>query len=675
MRSVSCTLTGLVLCLLAAAVPLKAGDDKFEFENITDRDWAVQTDESLGIFDAVVLFEKWIADERKVTSDGSVYSLYRRIRILKESGRSFADIELPILDADQIIEDIKGHTVLRDGTVIELKKDHIFEQTVAKFGRDKVKQTRLSLPGLTDDCIIEYIVRIRIKFFANEWVIQDKIPVLFAQKRWYFAKFDLPTFAIGYSVRELAAHLFPNYLWQNCGRDVSATVFPDRNKPEGLLMEANNIPPFKEEPYSLPGDYLRARTLTYYSTNEGHQQYWVNRSDTVAKYLNEYAKKDKRLKELIPQFDTIADTLARIDAVYNWCQTNLTNLSYQDLYDNKGTDKEKKRTPKDIDNVDDVLKNGYGWSSDINKTFWALLRLMGFDAYIVYYKDRSEDFFVPNAKFWQFDLSVVAVKFPGADYVFYHPGNPCLPSRVLPWYAEGTDGLMPGAEVPIFGFPFSEHSASQTDRVFELSVSEDQEVIGSMTSRSTGHDAYRLRRKLYDISDADRVKKLKEYYEGELTAATPDSLAWSGLENLNDTVRVTARLGFPDLDLQGKRIMLKPLDYASTFKNPFLATERKNAILFNYAGTVAETVRLTMPDGYAVEALPADSTFKNGAGICSVSFSQEGDQLVTTRTFTLGYPFWKVDYYPTVRELFQARQEMSDRLLVLQRAETSSAQN
>ena len=88
----------LVLIVLAFAANgfARRGGTKFEFDEVTDRDWAVCEDSAKGIHDAVMIFEKVTQNDENLQNQKCYRTEYYRIRILSEKGREWADVNLPL---------------------------------------------------------------------------------------------------------------------------------------------------------------------------------------------------------------------------------------------------------------------------------------------------------------------------------------------------------------------------------------------------------------------------------------------------------------------------------------------------------------------------------------------------------------------------------------------------
>lgn len=667
------TLLTLIAVLLGLAGPAALADDrKFEFEEITAEDWAVQEDEGRKIFDAAVIFEKWIADEtehqRKCT-----YWLYRRIRVLRESGKDWADVEVPILELDQKIKELEGRTVLPDGSIIPLVDDQVHEHTVIKTRGEKVKQYRFSLPGVTDDCILEYILKIETENEQPLWAVQKSIPVLYGKKIWYYGGVQLHISAFLHSqakdivelIEKLIEKSSPNYLWLNCGAGVQTTLMPSAERPEYVVLEVFNLGPFREEVHSLPPTYLKARNVTYYATTDPPISFWSELSQELLDVLNTYKKKDKRLKKKVSRLSVLPAVPQRIDAAYSYVQDSLINVSYHDLIEHEGTPKETKKEPKVHESIDETLKDGYGSNIELNILFWALLQELNVNAKFAFFVDRRENILVTQAKYWQFDRTAIIVPRATTGFDIYVPGDPFVPAGVAPWFAEGTDMLILDGQEVFEMAPFSASELSATDCTYDLEISEDGEVFGHLTELSFGHDAYRYRYSLHDKEGADRLAELKETVTSSLNGAELDSIACRGLDSHRDTLTITAELAYPEIDLLTNRVLLKPFDYAHNLDNPFTAGSREFAIMFDYASSLTERLHFTLPGDWQVEALPADTMFSNQIGFCKMSFAADGDRLSVTRTFTLNHPFWMQEAYPQVQQLFSTRQHFQNTVVVL----------
>jgi transglutaminase-like putative cysteine protease len=662
----------IAACLLMTGSALGGYISPFVWEPVTDADWAITADSARGIHEAAMIFERVHVDdgelrrftERELKRYRSYRSIYRRVRILNTAGRKWGDVDVPIFHDEQKIESIQGRTILRDGTVILLQPDQIHEKEVIKTDDEKYKQTSFSLPGVTDDCIVEYIIVCKAPYSSIEWLVQKNIPLLKFSYQWKLAEIEMTQeFLDFYRSSPILDFTTPNYLWINSKARQTITPLPDKEKPKELLFEAKNLPPFEEEPHPMPDNCLKDQLLCYYGNDASPARYWGAWSNAFGAVAKEFCTKNERLREKIKAFDSLADNTAKIKAAYAWIIENITNLSYLDLHDKK--DPNKKVEPKPISSADDVIKLGYGFRDDIDLLFWGMLRAMNIDAKYVYAKDRFGSLFVEKAKYPQFDRSAVGVKQAPFGYKFYTPGLYLTPDNMVPWYLEGVTAIMADADEYLVTIPFSPAATTHVTSRADYEFTDDMGLIGRLRLELTGQEARTCRIGLYDEDSTEHFEILKNGIDDTYPQAEFDSIDYEHADSIYQPFILSLKAKFPSVTPMSGRILFKPCDYLADAANKFIKTERTGPVLFRYAETLEETADFRMPNGWRVEALPGDSAYSNKVGRCEVKFTPSDSGFTVSRSFTLTGPFWLTDDYSWVRRLYQARREMSSRVVVL----------
>ena len=89
-----------------------------------------------------------------------IFNHYLRIKVFTERGResqSKIDIEFGKFGSRETkIQDIAARTIKADGTIVQLKKEDVFERTIVKVSGAKVKAKSFAMPAVEAGCIIEY---------------------------------------------------------------------------------------------------------------------------------------------------------------------------------------------------------------------------------------------------------------------------------------------------------------------------------------------------------------------------------------------------------------------------------------------------------------------------------------------------------------------------------------
>jgi hypothetical protein len=93
-----------------------------------------------------------------VDDEKSFQTEYYRIKILKDEGRRFADVEIPYVPKVLEVSEIKARKVRPDGTAAEFQGE-IFDRFIIKSRHFKYQAKQLNLPDVHPGDIIEYSYR------------------------------------------------------------------------------------------------------------------------------------------------------------------------------------------------------------------------------------------------------------------------------------------------------------------------------------------------------------------------------------------------------------------------------------------------------------------------------------------------------------------------------------
>ncbi len=647
MRASKIIILVLSILLIAGSLLAKSKTDNFKWEPITQADWDVQADSSLGIKDAAMIFEKIRMDDRDMIKNKCYYSVYRRLRILTEDGREYGDINIPVFDVDQKILNVRARTIRKNGDTTYLSADQIIEKEVFKSRKLKVKQKSFSIPGLSDDCIVEYRCKLKTPNHVGYWGIQKDIPLLHGELNWhiYYGK-GMSKLQFQY----MSSVYAPNYLslCMFADHDVEVERLPNLKETTQLKFTIDSIKAFESEPYSLPENALKGQLHYYYTEVGTSSSFWGDYSDIFPKWIDGYIGKTKRIKKIVKTFENLATEEEKIRAAYDWVNDSLTNLTFIET-------KKKIKSGK-YKNADKAIKSGYSKRRGISYIFLDMLREMNIDAKICWVVDRDEAVFVPDAKYWQFNRMLVTFKGINSERKFYAPGEFQMPFGQVPWYNEGITALLGGALKQIYiAIPFSKPFQNSVKRSIEISISDEFDVTSLVHEKLIGHQARSLRYILNNLNESEYITEIKEYIKTNDFDNEIDDITYGNIDSYKEPLELHYSLTFPNIenDLMGDRILLKPVAYMEDFANPFLDDERIEAVMFNYAFEDHENVILELPDEMKIEALPEDIMIETPVGKCGVSCAQVGNKLTVQRIFTLKQPYYLAKNYQAVKDFFQ----------------------
>lgn len=307
-------LTFRLLILLALTLPCFAAVD---WPPITPEEQALKDVPQQPGAPAVILYREQIEDDDQ-QHDAFVYE---RIKILTEAGRRHANIVLPYRREYVTLGNLTGRTVHADGTVIPFDGQS-FDKMIQKSHGIRVRAKSFTLPDAQVGSILEYRYTVRFeadRAFSPQWLVQLDL----FQKKAVF-KFT-PT------------QRFLVFSHDRVGKGVAWTTYlPKQYQPQErdsvtshwIELDAENIPPFVEEPHMPPLSTLQWRVDFYYRLGEKEEAYWKDEgkfwNEDVEHFLGHKSGVDKVVAEITAPGDTPGAMTRKIYAYV----TKLENRSY-----------------------------------------------------------------------------------------------------------------------------------------------------------------------------------------------------------------------------------------------------------------------------------------------------------------------------------------------------------
>src|SRR5437016_2256618 len=191
------------IAIILAATIASAGDkssDKLEgWMPITEQDRQVKDIPGNPGAPAIQLYYSYYKDE-----DAGFLFVYRRIKILRDSGKKYADAEIelgPQFSFSRFqasLRELKARTIHPDGSIVEFK-DKVFEKTVYKRRGVKIAVKAFTFPEVTIGSIVEYHCTLLLPFhivsIVSEWPIQSDLYTVKGRFRFRAAQtvVDVPT--------------------------------------------------------------------------------------------------------------------------------------------------------------------------------------------------------------------------------------------------------------------------------------------------------------------------------------------------------------------------------------------------------------------------------------------------------------------------------------------------
>ncbi|HWZ46490.1 MAG TPA: DUF3857 domain-containing protein [Candidatus Saccharimonadales bacterium] len=632
-------LNAAVVCLLAVAM---AGMEKPEgWLPIAPEDQQIKDVPGYPGSQAVQLYYSYYRDDndRFVTE-------YRRIKILKDGGRQYADFEVPVPSGSTLAE-FAARTVHPDGSIVDLKEKP-FEKTVRKARGIKFLARTFTMPAVTAGSIVEY----RIKLVWNShwvtdsvWELQSELYTVKARFRFRAVQGFVETFTdfSGDFPRSRVAYAYLNKI---------GAQDPQKKKDNLVELEVENVPPFFREDFMPPEDDFKPIVIFYYGAQEiaSPDKFW----DWLGKLWPEVTEKfigdRKEVRELAARATAgETDPEKQLRKLYAAAQ-QIRNLSYE----RERTDVEMKRENlKSNRSVADVIEHGYGTANDINRLFAALARAGGYEASILQVADRRQHSFnklilTP----WQLVSEAVAVRIGGRE-VLLDPGTRHCPYGILPWTKSAATALKLGKKSSDFVTTSGTENA-QVKRTANVTLAADGSIKGEIKVELNGQDALDTRNEVLSTDDAGRRKAFEELVKTWLPEGAVVKLQEAqGWDSSGGPLTGAFTIEIADFaSATPSRLVVPALLFQALKTRIFQNEQRRYPIVFSWPFTETDDVTIKLPDGYMLEAPP----YRRKSGLSyagyEISSTLQENQLTTRRSLRLDTASFPPEKYYELKGFF-----------------------
>ncbi len=572
-----------------------------------------------------------------------IFSHYIRIKVFTERGKeSQSKIDITFFGRNRIV-DIAGRTIKTDGSIVELKKDAVFDRTIAQVGGQKLKAKSFAMPSVEPGVIIEYRWREVRPFQLADNVrlhFQRDIPV-------QFVKYSLKPLrtTIGYSSLGMATRVF------------NGEPSPLVKEKDGFFSTTmSNMPAFHEESRMPPEDQVRTWMFVFYSSEKllPPQEYWPKLGRDMSDVFKSRIKVNDDVKRAATAAIGDAGTPAlKLQRLFEFCRTKIKNTQSS----GSGLTEADREKLKANESPADTLKRGIGHGGDINYLFTALAIAAGLEARLAMLADRGDTFFDPGFTHSYFLRNYsVAVKV-GAEWRFFDPGTPYIPFGMLRWQEEGQQALICDAKTAGFvSTPITPPEKSVEKRTATLKLSEDGTIEGDVRIEYTGHLAVGKKQENDDDSPEQQEQTLRDSVKKRISTAELSNIK---IENATDPgtlfvysfhVRVP---GYASRT--GKRLFLQPAFFERGAGALFSAGQRKHPIYFHYPWMEDDTVTIELPAGFALDNADQPAPLRS-ANVCdykvNIRVVGKNEALEYKRTLAFSGMWFPQTSYSGLKQLF-----------------------
>jgi hypothetical protein len=601
-----------------------------------------------------IFWEVRVKDELDGEIPRTVLTHHIRIKIFNDRGReSESTIDIPYLSNNKI-KDIAGRTIKADGSIVELKKDSVFEREIVRASGIKIKAKSFAMPAVEPGAIIEY-----------RWT-EIRGDQLASYIRLELQR-DIPVQLVTYYIKPYTASWFPYAM--------RLITFHGQNSPlqkekDGFYSTTmTNVPAFRAEPNMPPEDEVRPWILVYYSEDKklSPEKYWKEYGKEVYERYKPIMKVNDDIRKAATA--TIGDAATpevKLERLVEFCRSKIKNVHD----DASGLTADDLKKLKDNKSPADTLKRAYGSGLDIDLLFGALATAAGFEVRVAKVSDRSDTFFNPNFADSYFLSSYDIAVRVGDQWRFFDPAGSYLPIGMLRWQEEGQQALISDPKDPVFvPTPISPADKSLQKRTATLRLTEDGVLEGNVRVEYTGHFAVERKEYNDDDSETKREETLREDIKKQMASAELSDIR---VENVTDSVKpfvYSYRIRIPGYAQRtGKRLFLKPAFFQYGVGTRFPTTERKHPVYFHFPWSSEDTVTIALPAGYELDNPDAPQSFAAGNVVkydVGLQVTTDGRELHYRRAFIFNGLVFPLEKYAGVKQVFDAVHQLDNHAVTL----------
>ena len=586
---------------------------------------------------AVVLYREEIDN----SLDHSIQR-YERVKILTEEGKKYANIELGYRSTSFFnddywlnirLSDIAGRTIHADGTIVPFTGKP-YEAEVEKVKGVKVKEKIFTLPDVQVGSIIEWrYTKYSDGFGAPDWYIQGELYVKSAHYKWLqnpYSPYSIATFPV---------------------LPLGAKLIVEPKHP--IEVTVTDVQPLPTDDFLPPSASFVYRVQFNYTLAKTRDEFWKTNGEAWSKSENDFLKLDAKLSAVTQSATAGAKSEEeKLRKIYAFVEA----LENTDYARDRGGRESKASGQHDVKVVSDVLDNKRGNGVMLTDLFVAMARSAGMKAYLVAVPDRTNDLF---SKFWlsfdQFKWLVAMVNVDGKD-VFLDPGSGQCPYGVLSWQFTLMTGMrQTDAGIDFVVTPSPAYSKNHVTRVADLTMDAQGAIAGKVEISFEGAAAMQWRREAL-LGDEQSLQHDLEEMLKDIVPKTVE-VKFTGVEHLADAeqpLTVSFEVHGPLAATAGKRLVMPADLFVSRERGTFANPKRELAVYFHYPELVTDTVKVKLPSGLNVEALPDDAKAaipSHAQYIMTVIKDAQG--FVVSRTFASGQVIVPTAKYDELRAFYQ----------------------
>ncbi|MBZ4044683.1 DUF3857 domain-containing protein [Flavobacterium hibisci] len=629
---------------------------------------------------AAILYKKGTATIEYNQQDGFVLITHveARIKIYKKEGYDWANQSVLYYNAsNDSREKVDFSDVctfnLVNGKIekTKLKSDGVFNEEVNKYRARK----KIAMPNVKEGSVLEYSYTIRTSNITmmRDWAFQTNIPVNYSEYVTYIPEYYI------FNVRQ-KGYVFPKVNTEKNNKSILINS-KERYSTGGFGGGATRTEYSQDKI-----DYIEAKT-TYIAEDlpAMKEESFVNNIDNYTSSLEQELSIVKFPNSPIKTFSTNWNSVAKTIYEYDDFGPELNKTGYfeDDLKALlAGVTNPEEKILIILNHVKSNVKwnEYYGYSCDkgvrkayqeksgniaeINLMLTAMLRHSGLTANPVLVSTRSNGVALfPNRTAYNYVIAAVETEngyiLLDASDKFSIPN--VLPLRTLNW--QGRLIRKDGTSEEIDLMP----KKASNDIVFlTYNIDPEGKVTGQARRQCTDYNAMITRKNIFSTKEDEYLEKL-ENKNNKIEIS--DYSKTNEKEILKPIIETYSFTGNNLCEVIGGKIYVSPMLFFSTEKNPFNQETREYPVDFGFPFMDKYNITIKIPDGYAVETLPAPAavTMQDNLGSFKFNIAANENTLQMVISHQINEAIVSTQQYEMLKDYYKAMIAKESEKIVLKK--------
>jgi hypothetical protein len=557
---------------------------------------------------ALILFDKGNANVDANSTIGTVFKRHLRIKIFNNSAlEEWANISF-LAEKHEVSRLTAATYNVVNGRV---EKSEVAEKDIYKNKFTKgVEKISLAFPNVKEGSVIELAYTLKYEgAYIPVWQFQYSIPVVRSEY-----------------VLNGPAKMTPLL---RGSVPITSHISKHNNSYNQWLM--TDVPAFKDEPLMPDKNaYISLMQFVYEPSWEHVYAFFLAHPD-----FGKIVREHKYLTNIVDKITAgVNDPDEKIKLISDFIKRTVKWNGSSDYF---------------ADSPQEIMDKKSGTSGDINLLLASMLSKAGLKVAPVLLSTRDHGFIqqeVPSRSQFNYVICQVMI---GERELLLDATEDFLPFDMLPGRCFNHKGFVVSKEH--YGWIGIE--PVKRDKILITSavkLTEGGALVGTTTSLKEGYAAFNARKNYKSVDMSENVKAVFGSKHVDVTH--------NGTQNLADVEKpLTDNYDLNMLDyatLSEGFMYLNPFVFLREESNPFVLDMRDYPIDFEMIVEKVSICQITLPPNYTVEEMPVSKTLTlpENAAKCTLSVTQNGNQLLAVSRLQINKTLFMQDEYPNLKEFY-----------------------